>query len=100
MSGGQFPETAQVWKSCYTCRDYTHHRREQLAEPLADKAIREGRDVIAVVDEFMLAAHERHMAGEPLRPDGPTRVTHPDFGRLAALLSPGPFSPAGGEDRG
>jgi hypothetical protein len=83
-----------VWHACYSCRDYALHRRETLAVPLADKARREGRDVIAVVDEFMLAAHDRHMAGEPLRPDGPTRVTNPAIGRLAALLSPGLFGPA------
>ncbi len=80
-----------VWKSCYSCRDYAETRRHALAEPLAEKARREGRDVIEVVDEFMLAAHDRHMTGEPLRPDGPTRVTNPEFGRLAALLSPGLF---------
>jgi hypothetical protein len=90
-------ETSQVWKPCYSCRDYAEHRREQLAVPLADKARREGRDVIAVVDEFMLAAHKRHMAGEPLREGGPTRVIDPAFGRLAALLSPGLFGPTPGD---
>ena len=80
-----------VWKSCYSCGDYATSQRERIAVPLADKARREGRDVIEVVDEFMLAAHERHIAGEPLRPGGPTRVTDPAIGRLAALLSPGLF---------
>jgi hypothetical protein len=75
------------WKFCYTCRDYAEHRREALAVPLADKARREGRDVIEVVDEFMLAAHDRHLTGEPLRPDGPTRVTNPDAGRLLATYA-------------
>lgn len=80
-----------VWKSCYTCRDYAESRRAVLAEPLANKAIREGRDVREVADEFMLGAHRRHLDGQPLRPGGPTSVTDPAFGRLAALLSPGLF---------
>jgi hypothetical protein len=78
---------ADVWKSCYTCRDYALHRRELLAGPLADKAQREGRDVVEVVDDFMLAAHDRHQAGEPLRPGGPTRTTDPNLARTAALLA-------------
>lgn len=81
------------WKSCYSCRDYAEYRREVIAKPLAVKARREGRDVIEVVDEFMLAAHDRHLNGDPLRPGGPTRVTDPTLGRLAALLSPGLFMP-------
>lgn len=80
------------WKSCYTCRDCADHRKETIAEPLAAKAKREGRDVIEVVDEFMYAAHDRHTeTGEPLRVNGPTRFSNPEFGRLAALLSPGLF---------
>lgn len=80
-----------AWRSCYTCLDYTEHRREVLAGPLADRAIREGRDAVDVVDEFMAAAHERHLSGTPLREGGPTRVTDPVLGRLAALLAPGLF---------
>lgn len=76
-----------IWKSCYTCRDYAEHRREVLAVPLADKARREGRDVIEVVDEFMLAAHDRHVdRGEPLRPGGPTSITSPAANRLITLM--------------
>lgn len=76
-----------AWKSCYTCRDYAENRRHVLAAHLADKADREQRKATEVVDEFMDAAHERHVAtGEPLRPDGPTRITDPEAGRLAALL--------------
>lgn len=78
--------TAPIWQSCYTCRDYSTHRRTAIAQPLADKAIREGRHVVEVVNEFMAAAHERHMAGEPLRPGGPTRMTDPAVGRMAALI--------------
>jgi hypothetical protein len=82
-----------VWKSCYTCQDYLAdpEKRLALAHRFGDKARAEGRDPVAVVDEFMAAAHERHLAGEPLRPGGPTRVTDPALGRLAALLSPGLF---------
>ena len=73
--------TAEIgarWKSCYTCRDYATERREVIAQPLADKARLEGRDVIAVVDEFMDAAHVRHaVSGQPLREGGPTRITDP-----------------------
>ena len=83
---------ADVWKSCSSCGDYMQHRRGVIAQPLADKAQREGRAVIDVVDEFMRGAHARHMAGHPLRTDGPTRATDPAIGRLAALLSPGLFS--------
>lgn len=87
--------SADVWKSCYSCRDYlTPEKRLVLADSLGDKAKREGRDVIEVVDEYMLAAHERHLGGQPLRPGGPTRVTDPAIGRLAALLSPGLFGSA------
>lgn len=82
---------SDAWKSCYTCRDYSVTQRERIAVPLANKARREGRPVIEVVDEFMWAAHQRHLDGQPLRPDGPTRTTDPTFGRLAALLSPGLF---------
>lgn len=85
--------SAEAWKSCYSCRDYAEHRRDALAEPLADKAIREGRPVVEVVDEFMMAAHDRHLAGTSLRPGGPTRVIDPALGRVAALLSPGLFGP-------
>lgn len=84
-----------VWQSCYTCRDYARERRDAISAPLAGKARREGRDVVEVVDEFMDAAHHRHVATrEPLREGGPTRVIDPTIGRLAALLSPGLF---GGE---
>ena len=75
-----------IWQSCYSCRDYAQHRRDDIARPLADRARREGREVIKVVDEFMLAAHDRHMTGEPLREGGPTRVTDPTIGRFAALM--------------
>lgn len=76
-----------VWAVCYTCRDYAAHRRDVLAGPLADKARRENRDVVEVVNEFMHAAHIRHMTTkEPLRPDGPTRLIHPRLGRIAALM--------------
>lgn len=81
-----------IWRSCYTCRDYSTHRREALVEPLADKAIRERRDIVEVVDEFMNAAHERHLDGTPLRPGGPTRITNPAIGRLVAMLSPALFA--------
>lgn len=80
--------TGSFWKSCYTCRDYALARREVIAVPLGDKARREGRDVIEVVDEFMAAAHRRHLNGEPLRPGGPTRIGDPALGRLAALFAP------------
>lgn len=80
-----------AWQFCYSCRDYAEHRRETLAGPLADKAIRDDRDVVEVVDEFMAGAHQRHVAGTPLRPGGPTRVLDPALGRMAALLSPGLF---------
>jgi hypothetical protein len=76
-----------AWKSCYTCRDYAAHRRYQLAQPLGEKARREGRDVIEVVDEFMWAAHERHLDGTPLRDGGPTRITDPTAGRLLTTLA-------------
>lgn len=76
-----------VWQSCYSCRDYALKRRSVLAPHMGDKAIREGREATEVVDEFMEAAHERHMAGEPLYPGGPTRVTDPALGRLAALFA-------------
>jgi hypothetical protein len=78
---------ADAWKSCYSCGDYREHRRESLAQPLADKARREGRDVIEVVDEFMGAAHERHLSGTPLREDGPTRVTNPLAGRILSTYA-------------
>lgn len=74
-----------VWKHCYTCLDYAQERRDVIAGPLGAKAHREGRNAFEVVDEFMLAAHERHVStGEPLRPGGPTRVTNPNAGRLMA----------------
>lgn len=79
---------ATVWQSCYTCRDYARERREVIAVPLAEKARREGREVVAVVDDFMLAAHVRHVeSGEPLRAGGPTRVTDPVAGRLLATYA-------------
>lgn len=81
------------WQECFACRDYAEHRRAVLVGPLTDKALREGRDVVEVVDGFMLAAHDRHMAGTPLRDGGPTRVTNPDLGRMAALM----FSAVGGD---
>ncbi len=83
---------SDAWKSCFSCRDYVERRRSVIAQPLADKARREGRDVIEVVDDFMWSAHRRHMSGEPLREGGPTRAVDPTLGRLAALLSPGLFS--------
>ena len=82
-----------AWRSCYTCRDYLEHRQFVLIQPLAAKADREDRDPVEVVDEYMAAAHARHLAGQPLREGGPTRVTDPTLGRLAALLSPGLFGP-------
>lgn len=78
---------SDAWKSCYTCRDYAEHRRETIAGPLGAKARREGRDPIEVVDEFMWAAHERHLDGAPLREGGPTRVTDPTAGRLLATFA-------------
>lgn len=77
-----------VWRFCYTCQDYLSdvEKRLTLADRLGEKAKREGREVAAVVDEFMEAAHDRHLTGEPLRQGGPTRVTDPWMGRLAALL--------------
>lgn len=81
-----------LWQMCYTCRDYAEHRREAIAQPLADKAKREGRNVIEVVDEFMLNAHSRHMStGEPLRPDGPTSLVDPRLRRIAMLMASGLF---------
>ena len=80
---------SDVWANCYSCRDYALHRREVIAGPLAAKARWQGRDTVEVVDEFMLAAHARHLAGQPLRPGGPTRVTDPDIGRFAAMISLG-----------
>lgn len=79
--------SGQAWQSCFTCRDYAEHRREQLAPHLADKARREGRDVIEVADEFMMAAHVRHLNGVPLREAGPTRVTNPEIGRILATYA-------------
>jgi hypothetical protein len=76
-----------TWASCYTCRDYARERREAIAVPLANKARTQGRDVVEVVDEFMAAAHERHLTGEPLRPGGPVRVTNPTAGRLLATYA-------------
>lgn len=90
-------ESKQVWSSCYTCRDYSQHRREALSPALAEKAKREKRDVVEVVDEFMLAAHQRHLTGEPLRPDGPTRVTDPMIGRITALMAAALVSPVEGK---
>lgn len=81
------PLARAVWKSCYSCRDYAEHRREAIAKPLADKARREGRDVLDVVDDFMLAAHRRHLDGEPLRPGGPTQIIDPTVGRKLAAYA-------------
>ncbi len=92
----ELSESAFIWQSCYTCRDYATYRREELALPLAKKASREGREVVEVVDEFMIAAHNRHLDGTPLREGGPTRVLDPMVGRMAALLSPGLFGPTQG----
>ena len=86
-------EKPAPWRSCYTCRDYAQHRIDVITQPLADKAEREDRDAAEVVEEYMAAAHARHLAGDPLREGGPTRVTDPTLGRLAALLSPGLFGP-------
>lgn len=78
-----------LWQACYTCRDYAKKRRDAIAGPLADKARKEGRDVIEVVDEYMLAAHARHTSTrEPLYPGGPTSQLDPTLGRIAALMSP------------
>lgn len=81
-------EPAQpIWAVCYTCRDYAVHRKAIIAGPLVAKARRENKSVTEVVDEFMHEAHDRHMrTGQPLRPDGPTRLIHPALGRLAALM--------------
>lgn len=90
MSGGEVAGVSaakSVWAACYSCRDYVEHRRETLAPFLAAKARREGRDVIPVVDEFMLAAHDRHLDGTPLRNGGPTRITDPLAGRLLATYA-------------
>lgn len=77
-----------IWSHCYTCRDYAQKRREVIAGPLADKAQRENRDVVEVVDEFMLAAHSRHMnTREPLYTGGPTGIFNPAIRKLAALVN-------------
>lgn len=85
----------RVWRICHTCQDYLDHgtKRKVLSDELALKAFRDGLKAEDVVDEFMLAAHKRHMDGYPLREDGPTRMTDPYLGRMAALLSPGLFGP-------
>lgn len=82
-----------VWMYCFTCRDYAEKRRDAIAGPLADKAMREDRKVIVVVDEFMLAAHRRHtLTGEPLLPGGPTTLMDPALRRLATMLTSGLIS--------
>lgn len=79
-----------VWMYCFTCRDYALNRREVIAEPLADKAQRESREVVEVVDEFMIAAHRRHTStGEPLLPGGPTELMDPALRKLATMLTSG-----------
>jgi hypothetical protein len=83
-----------LWGSCYTCRDYSENRREVIAGPLAEKATREGRPVVEVVDEFMMAAHRRHMSSrQPLYPGGPISYTDPAIRRLAHLMMPGLLGP-------
>lgn len=77
--------SSDAWRYCYTCRDYLSTRRERLAIELGKRAKQTGRDVIELADEFMDAAHQRHLDGQPLREGGPTRVTDPVSGRLAAL---------------
>lgn len=79
--------STDAWKACYACRDYAEHRADVIVQPLADKAIRERRPVQEVVNEFMWAAHARHLEGEPLRPGGPTRVLGPTLMRAAVLMS-------------
>lgn len=74
---------------CCTCADYLQHREDTLPLLIANSARRQGRDGVEVFEEFMTAAHQRHLDGEPLRPDGPTRVTDPYLGRLAALMALG-----------
>lgn len=84
------PTWNEAWKMCFKCRDYAHARKEILAPKLAAKAeLASGeRSIIEVIDEFMMAAHRRHVeSGEPLRPGGPTRVTDPAVGRLNAMLA-------------
>lgn len=62
------------WKSCFTCSDYADVRKEAIAIPLADKAEKEGRDVIEVVDEF----HVRRARTAPdLRATAAPRWTYP-----------------------
>jgi hypothetical protein len=79
-----------VWTYCFTCRDYADKRREVIAKPLSEKAQREGRDVVNVVDEFMNAAHSRHMTHNiPLLPSGPTGIVDPSLRRLATMLTSG-----------
>jgi len=79
---------SDIWRHCYTCRDYALKRREVLAGPLAQKARRERSDAEETVDRFMMAAHNRHVStGEPLLPGGPTRVLDPVAGQMAALLA-------------
>lgn len=83
----------KIWRVCFTCQDYLDYRSKarDLSIAVAAKAKRDGLEVEEVIEEFMLAAHDRHMAGEPLREDGPTRMTDPYLGKMAALLSPGLF---------
>lgn len=74
-------------QGCYTCLDYLRHRQDTLPRLIATKADREGRPGREVFEESMDAAHARHLDGEPLRPGGPTRITDPYAGRLAALMA-------------
>lgn len=82
-----------IWTYCFTCRDYADKRRDVIAEPLAEKAHREDRDVVEVVNEFMNAAHARHIeSGEPLLPGGPSDVFNPAVRRLSTMLLAGTIS--------
>lgn len=74
---------------CYTCLDYLEHRQDTLPRVIVAKAQRENRLGSEVFAEFMQAAHQRHLDGEPLRPGGPTRVTDPYLGRIAAVMAMG-----------
>lgn len=74
---------------CYSCLDYLNHRQDSLPELIAIKANREGRPGREVFEEYMTGAHRRHLDGEPLRPGGPTRITDPYLGRMAALMALG-----------
>lgn len=93
----EIAQTPHPSEHCYTCLDYLDHRQDSLPRLLAEKARREGRPGAEVFAEFMFAAHLRHLEGAPLRPGGPTRLTDPYLGRVAAVMAmacpPGEVTP-------